>query len=71
MLVLSRKAGESILIGDDIRIKVLEIKNGRLKLGLEAPDEVCIVRGELVERDLLSSIVSMALEGAAECQKAA
>jgi len=62
MLVLTRKSGESVLIGDDIRIKVLEIKNGRLKFGLEAPDDVRIVRGELVERDLLAGVVSMALE---------
>ena len=62
MLVLTRKVGESILIGDDIRIEVLENKNGRLKFGLEAPSEVRIVRSELVERDLLAGVVQMALE---------
>ena len=66
MLVLSRKAGESILIGDDIRITVIKGKNGRLAIGIKADKDVRIVREEL-----LSNIVSMALEGAAACHKVA
>jgi carbon storage regulator len=57
MLVLTRKAGESILIGDDIRITVIKGKNGRLAIGIKADKDVRIVREEL-----LSNIVSMALE---------
>ena len=59
MLVLTRKAGESILIGDDICIKVIKGKNGRLAIGIKADKDVRIVREEL-----LSNIVSMALEAA-------
>jgi carbon storage regulator len=47
MLVLSRKSGETIVIGDDIRITVLEIRGNSVKLGLSAPAEVAIRREEL------------------------
>jgi len=49
MLVLSRKLDESILIGDDIVIKVIAIENGSVKLGIEAPKDVAILRSELIE----------------------
>lgn len=47
MLVLSRKVGEKILIADNVVITVSAIKGGRVKLGIEAPPEVSILRGEL------------------------
>jgi carbon storage regulator len=47
MLVLSRKPGEQIVIGNDIRVTVVEIKGGRVKIGIEAPDDVAIFRSEL------------------------
>lgn len=50
MLVLTRKAGEGILIGDDIRIKVLEEKDGKVRLGVEAPEDKKIYREEVYER---------------------
>lgn len=49
MLVLGRKVDESILIGDDIRIKVVSIENGVVKLGIDAPKEVSILRDELAK----------------------
>jgi len=49
MLVLARKEEEWIRIGDDIYVNVLEIKPGFVKLGIKAPKEVLILRGELVE----------------------
>lgn len=48
MLVLKRNVGESILIGDGIELTVLECSNGIVKLGIEAPKEVKIVRKELI-----------------------
>ena len=48
MLVLSRKADQSIHIGDEIRITVVRIRGNRVKLGIEAPGEVSGLRGELV-----------------------
>ncbi|MFA6193128.1 MAG: carbon storage regulator CsrA [Sulfurimonas sp.] len=48
MLVLARKIEESIIIGDDIVIKVISIEKGVVKLGIEAPKSVSIVRSELL-----------------------
>ena len=50
MLVLTRKVGEGIVIGDDIRITVVEVKGGGIRLGIEAPAEKKIYRQELYER---------------------
>ncbi len=47
MLVLTRKASEGLLIGDDVRITVLRIADGRVKLGVEAPEKVRLLREEL------------------------
>lgn len=47
MLVLSRKANESIMIGNNIEIKILGIEEGKVKLGIEAPKDVEICRREI------------------------
>lgn len=47
MLVLSRKVGESITIGDDITITVLEVRGTRVVLGIDAPREQRVMRTEL------------------------
>ena len=47
MLVLSRKYQDTIVIDQRIRIKVLAIRGDRIRLGIEAPDDVVILRGEL------------------------
>lgn len=47
MLVLSRKTGERILLGDDIRITVVRISGGGVRLGIEAPADVAVVREEV------------------------
>jgi len=48
MLVLSRKVNERILLSGDIRITVTGIRGNRVRLGIEAPDRVEILRGELM-----------------------
>jgi len=50
MLVLSRKRGEQLLIGDDIVVTVVECNGSRIKIGIEAPNDVRIVRGELTSQ---------------------
>jgi carbon storage regulator len=50
MLVLTRKEGESILIGDDIEVTVSEVRGGRIKLAISAPREVLVMRREVAER---------------------
>jgi carbon storage regulator len=49
MLVLSRKKGEQIVIGDDIIVTVQRLSGNRVSIGIEAPDRCRIVRGELRE----------------------
>ncbi|WP_025786013.1 carbon storage regulator CsrA [Sporosarcina sp. D27] len=48
MLVLSRKPNESLKIGDNIELKIIEIKGDSVRIGIEAPKSVEILRGELV-----------------------
>lgn len=50
MLVLSRKAGERIWIGDDISVTVVRITGGGVRIGIEAPHEMPVVREELREK---------------------
>ncbi len=50
MLILSRRVGETIKIGEDIEVTVLGIKGNQLKLGVAAPKNVSIVREELMRR---------------------
>lgn len=48
MLVLTRKLGEAIIIGEDIEIVVLETSDGNVKLGINAPKNVAILRKEII-----------------------
>jgi carbon storage regulator len=47
MLVLSRKPGETVVIGGGIKVTVVEVKGNRVRLAVEAPDQVRILRAEL------------------------
>jgi len=49
MLVLTRKNGESIRIGDNIEITILSVKGSRVRVGITCPNEVPVRRGELQE----------------------
>lgn len=53
MLILSRKSDESIVVGDNIIIKVISIDRGSVKLGFEAPPNTLILRAEL--KDAITS----------------
>ena len=50
MLALSRKPGESVVIGNDIEITILEVKGEQVKVGIKAPQSVGIYRKELFEQ---------------------
>jgi len=49
MLILRRRPGESILLGPDIEIEILEVSPGRVKLGIKAPATVAVLRKEIQE----------------------
>ena len=50
MLILTRKVGEVIMIGDDIVVKVLGVRSGQVKIGVEAPRALPVHRQEIFER---------------------
>lgn len=50
MLVLTRNEGQTILIGDDIRVTVVGTKGGQVRFGIEAPRDVTVLREELKHR---------------------
>ena len=50
MLVITRKKDESLLIGDDIEIKIVKVEDGSVKLAISAPKDVTILRKEVFER---------------------
>ena len=51
MLVLSRKMNQRIVIGSDTVVRVLSVHGGRVRLGIEAPKNVKVLRGELFSRE--------------------
>ncbi len=55
MLVLGRKAGEAIFIGDNICLTLVEIRGDRVRFGITAPKEVVVDRLEIYEKRLQSS----------------
>ena len=50
MLILTRKVGESVLIGNDISTTILSVRGNQVKLGVEAPKEVSVHREEIYQR---------------------
>jgi len=49
MLVLSRKPGQAILIGENIEIQIIEIQGEQIRIGINAPRDITIVRKELID----------------------
>ena len=50
MLVLSRRIGESVVVGDDVTITVLEVRGDVVRVGIDAPRSVAVHRAELLEQ---------------------
>ena len=59
MLILTRKKGESIIIGDNIQIQVLNVKGGQVRIGIDAPREFQIFREE-IDTSMASGKVNVA-----------
>jgi len=65
MLILTRKLGESVTIGDDIKITFLEIKGKQIKLGIEAPPDIDVHREEiynLIREQNIQAVKAPAME---------
>ncbi len=58
MLILTRKIGESIIIGDDITIKVVETGKNSIRIGIDAPKEISVLRQEVYESIQQANILS-------------
>ncbi len=71
MLVLSRKEGERIVIGDNVTLVISKVSGNRVTIGIEAPRDVKVVRGELKEVEVelepaaLSAVMSTGMPGGA------
>ena len=50
MLILTRRSGEAVIVGDNVRIAVLDIRGNQVRLGVEAPREVTVHREEVYRR---------------------
>lgn len=59
MLVLSRKIQEAITIGSDIKIRIVSIRGNTVRLGIEAPQEVSILRSELAESPRVTQFLDL------------
>ena len=62
MLVLSRKVGDKLVIDGNITVEVVKISGNRISLGIVAPSNVKILRGELTEPKAFSQTIEMVVE---------
>ncbi len=65
MLILTRKPGESIFIGDQIKVTIVEIKGSQIRLGVEAPKDLRIYREEIYQQILEENKQAAGPEGSA------
>ncbi len=66
MLVLSRRVGERLLIGDDIVVTVIEVRSDGVRLGIEAPREVRVHRAEVIEAVRMTNVEAVEAGDATE-----
>ena len=50
MLILTRRTGEAIMVGEEVTITVLGVKGGQVRIGIDAPGEIAVHREEIFER---------------------
>ncbi|MGA0038505.1 MAG: carbon storage regulator [Pirellulales bacterium] len=56
MLVLSRKQGQQIVVGSSVVVTIVRVSGDKVRIGIEAPDEMRVLRGELQPHDNLGSV---------------
>ena len=66
MLILNRKIGESIILGDNIEVKILDIQDGKIKVGIEAPKDITILRKEVYDEVIEENKKSLEIDEAIE-----
>lgn len=64
MLVLSRKVGQSLIIGGNIRLKVIEVRGQQVRVGIDAPEHVPVVRQEILEEVVEANLSAAAADPA-------
>jgi len=62
LLILTRKVGESLIIGDQVRVQVLGLKGRQVRLGIEAPEDVVVLREEVQQRLARENLQAAVLE---------
>lgn len=50
MLILTRRVGETLMVGDDVKVTVLGVKGNQIRIGIEAPKEIAVHRQEIYDR---------------------
>ena len=68
MLVLSRRVGERLMIGDDIVVTVIEVRGDGVRLGIDAPREVRVHRAEVLEAVRAANVAASAVDDDAVAQ---
>lgn len=63
MLIISRRVGESVVIGEDVLITVLRVKGNQVRLGVNAPKSIAVQREEISERNKPDAPAAARLEG--------
>lgn len=60
MLILSRKTGETLMIGDKVKITVMDVVGGQVKIGIDAPKDIKISREEIFLQNVKEELLSPA-----------
>jgi len=71
MLILTRRVGETLMIGDEVTVTVLGVRGNQIRIGVDAPKDVAVHREEIYERIQTEKVVGKRTELLSEVDKAA